>query len=131
MTVGALRSVSGVRGKVLETRPTVAFVPDSDLLRDTFYDTIAPYLLQGAKSRSKLCRREPCRQLFLALESRLPAATASAAQSLADLCEQRRQFDAQARMHVWLHAWLWIHLPLSIMLMALLCVHVVVALKYW
>jgi hypothetical protein len=130
LAVGAVRSVSGVEGKVLETRLLVAFVPDSDLLRDTFYEKIAPYLLTGDRSRSGLGRRESCRQLFRALESRLPMEAAGALQTLADLCDQRRQYDAQARMHVWLHAWLWIHAPLSVALLILLALHAFVALKY-
>jgi hypothetical protein len=38
--------------------------------------------------------------------------------------------DDQARIHFWLHNWLWIHLPLSIALIVLMFVHVFFALKY-
>ena len=49
---------------------------------------------------------------------------------LADLCEQRRQFDLQARLHNWLHAWLGVHVALSVALVLLMVVHIVLALKY-
>jgi len=36
----------------------------------------------------------------------------------------------QARLHRWLHAWLLVHVPLSIALILLGAVHAVVALRY-
>ena len=49
---------------------------------------------------------------------------------LADLCDQRRQFDLQARLHFWLHSWLGAHVALSVALTLLMFVHAVLALKY-
>ena len=51
--------------------------------------------------------------------------------ALSNLCDQRRQFDHQARLHYWLHNWLWIHLPLSLALIVLMFVHIVRTLQYW
>ena len=49
---------------------------------------------------------------------------------LADFCDQRRQFDLQARLHFWLHSWLAVHVAMSIGLILLMFVHAVLALKY-
>ena len=68
--------------------------------------------------------------MFQALETRLPAAAHRAAERLADLCDQRRQFDLQSRMHFWLHAWLGVHVALSVALTLLMIVHAVLALEY-
>jgi hypothetical protein len=47
------------------------------------------------------------------------------------VCENRRQFDLQARIHGWLHGWLLVHVPVSVVLGLLLLIHVPVALWYW
>jgi hypothetical protein len=130
-TIDTLRAASNVRGKVLETRPVFAAVPDSELLREMFFAQIKPFLASGAKSRSRLTELSYARQLFQTLRAQLPPGALGALTALEDLCNQRRQFDVQARLHFWLHAWLWIHLPLSIVLVLLMFVHVFVALKYW
>jgi hypothetical protein len=45
---------------------------------------------------------------------------------LEDLCEQRRQFDLQARLHGWLFTWLGVHVALSVWMV----VPIFLALKY-
>ena len=50
-------------------------------------------------------------------------------QTLKELCDQRRQWDRQARMHFWLHAWLTVHVPLSVSLVILTVTHAWIALK--
>ena len=46
------------------------------------------------------------------------------------LCDLRRQFDIQARLHWWLHSWVWVHLPLSVALVGLLVAHIYTALRF-
>ena len=60
-----------------------------------------------------------------------PADAAGVIDRLERACEQRRQFDLQARLHDRLHRWLLVHVPLSFALGVLLAVHVPVALWYW
>jgi hypothetical protein len=45
-------------------------------------------------------------------------------------CEQRRQMGEQERLQFWLHSWLLLHVPLSVMLLVLGVTHVVTALYY-
>ena len=49
---------------------------------------------------------------------------------LENICEEERQLIRQSRLHRVLHAWLLVHVPLSIALLALAVVHIVMALRY-
>lgn len=131
LTVGAVRSVGRVQGKVLLTKTPGAPVPGSEPLRVFFRDVVVPFLRDGAKSGSPLRSSTRAAALFGELRTRLDPAAHETVDALESLCEQRRQLDAEARIHFWLHSWLWIHLPLSTALLVLLFVHVWVALKYW
>jgi hypothetical protein len=46
------------------------------------------------------------------------------------LCEERRRLAEQERLHHWLHGWLAVHIPLSVVLLFLGIAHAVVALWY-
>jgi hypothetical protein len=130
MVVGAVRTAGRVQGKVIETRSATAFVPDSEYLRVLYRDTVKPYLEHGSHSNSPLRVGSRAVVLFQDARTRLPQAAHTAVTSLEGMCEQRRQMDDQARLHFWLHNWLWVHLPLSVALIVLMFVHVFVALKY-
>jgi len=45
-------------------------------------------------------------------------------------CDERRQLGEQERLHQWLHAWLLVHVPLSVVLLVLGLAHAVVSLYY-
>jgi hypothetical protein len=49
---------------------------------------------------------------------------------LDSICEERRQLLLELRLHHLLHGWLFVHVPLSMLLVALMCVHAVQALKF-
>jgi hypothetical protein len=130
LVVGAVRTAGRVQGKVIETRSATAFVPDSGYLRFFYRDTIKPYLEHGSHANSPLGVGPRSVVLFQDASTRLPQAARPALSSLEGMCEQRRQMDDQARIHYWLHNWLWVHLPLSIALIVLMFVHVFTAIKY-
>ena len=130
MTVGAVQTVGNVQGKVLVTRVQKAAVPGSEPLRELFRSSIAPYLLEGRRSRSPLALPNKAEFIFRELRNKLSPGTHEAIEILENLCAQRRQLDRQKRLHFWLHNWLIVHLPLSVALVILMFVHVWVALKY-
>jgi hypothetical protein len=103
----------------------------SDQLWQKFDEVIAPYLLTGSKSRSPIATAAAAGNFFRGLREILPPAMHSTVEVLEGFCTERRQFDLQARLHLWLHTWLWVHLPVSAALVVLMFVHVFVALKYW
>ncbi len=131
MTVGAVRAVGRVNGKMIEARlPTVA-VEDAETLRYFFEGNVGPFLDKGSSSRSPLRNPERAGHMFRELKTKLPPSAHDAVDALEECCERRRQWDRQRKYHFWLHSWLSIHLPLSVALIVLMFVHVFVALKYW
>jgi hypothetical protein len=50
--------------------------------------------------------------------------------SLAEMCEERRLLREQERLHLWLHSWLLLHIPLSVAVLVLGVFHVFFALFY-
>ena len=129
--VTGFRSMTGIQGKVLETRPIINVVPGAELLRQEFFRVVKPYLIDGRRSTSSLKRSFDAQRFFQSLRDQSPEPAHDLIDRLEQLCGQRRQFDLQERLHNWLHAWLWVHLPLSAVLVVLLAVHVFVALRYW
>jgi hypothetical protein len=130
VVVGALRSAGGLRGKVLLTQGGIEPVPNSEPLREFFQSMALPYLKQGAASGSPLAQASRSATLFIELRDGLTSPAHPGADTLEALCDQRRQFDLEIRLHRWLHNWLWVHLPLSIALILLMFIHIWVALKY-
>lgn len=110
--------------------PVVAGGPAAELVR--FRDRLlVPYLREGGRGRSPLASRAESEQRFEQLRAAVPDVAAPAVARLRELADLRRQWDAQARLHVWLHNWLLIHLPLSVAMTLLMVLHAVRALKYW
>jgi hypothetical protein len=131
LTVGAVRSAGRVQGKVLQTRVPATPVPGAEPLRAFFQGSVVPFLRMGSAARSPLQSATRAAGLFRDLRTKLPPAAHESVDTLESLCEQRRQLASQARVHFWLHNWLWLHLPLSVALVVLMFVHVFVAMKYW
>ena len=46
------------------------------------------------------------------------------------LCVERRQLGEQARLHFWLHVWLFLHIPITVVLLVLGTIHAVMSV-YW
>ncbi len=134
LTVGAVRTVGDVRGKVLVTKAPTAAITGAEPLRAIYTQKIAPYILEGGrKSHSALARTSDSLAFFRDLRGRFDPAAHEAINLLESICGQRRQLDLQKKLHFWLHGWLLVHLPLSMALMVLMFIHVYVALKflYW
>jgi hypothetical protein len=49
---------------------------------------------------------------------------------LETFCDERRQLGEQERLHRWLHSWLLVHIPLSVVLLVLGLAHAVLSLYY-
>jgi hypothetical protein len=132
LTVGTYRQLGKTRGKVLQARAPSGVIPGSEPLRKAFDRQIGPYLAQGGRRvANELSDTLKSAQMFAELKALLDPATHGAIDDIEELCHQRRQFDAQVQLHHWLHGWLLIHAPLSVMLLALLVLHVYFACKYW
>ena len=106
-------------------------IPDAEPLAAFYREIVVPYLRDGNAGDSPLARASKATVLFQNFKVQVPSASHRIVDALESLCQQRRQWDRQARMHFWLHNWLWVHFPLSVALLVLMTAHVLVALKFW
>ncbi len=68
--------------------------------------------------------------MFFAIRAAVVPAFYPVITGLERICEEQRQLNRQTRLYHWLHAWLLVHVPLSIALLVLGGIHAVVALRY-
>ena len=96
---------------------------------EVYVNSIVPVLQQpGSVGKGSVSGElEP---VFDSLRKLLPVKVHPILKDIADICEEEDQLRRQKRIHVWLHGWLFVHVPLSITLLVLGAVHAVVALRY-
>ncbi len=128
--VGAERHIGRVQGRVVTTISASLPVPGSEWLGKVYDDEISVYLVKGRESNSPLASSNRAASIFHDIKLKVPPGAHEIVDLLEGLCRQRRQFDRQRTMHAWLHGWLLIHLPLSVALMILMCVHIYVTYVY-
>jgi hypothetical protein len=104
-------------------------VPGSEILAEAF-EKVARGYLTGRARPPALRVQDRAARWFADLTATTHPASHARVRELEELCGLRRQLDAQARLHWWLHNWVWVHLPLSVALVGLLVAHVYTALRY-
>jgi hypothetical protein len=127
---GTLRKVGRVQGKVVQAGVEAAWVPGSEPLLAFHRGQVDPYLRAESGRGLPLSSRARAASLFHELKTQLRPEAHPIVEKIAALCDQRRQFDLQIRMHRWLHIWLGVHVPLSAALFGLMMAHVFMAFKY-
>ncbi|HLX61597.1 MAG TPA: ferric reductase-like transmembrane domain-containing protein [Planctomycetota bacterium] len=98
-------------------------VPLMNLYIEEVHAFLDPHYLHA----SHLASPQKARALFDRVKTLLPAELHGDLAKLQNLCEERRQMAVQARLHVWLHTWEYVHIPLSYLLLAMSFFHVIVA----
>jgi hypothetical protein len=123
-----MANVSGGGGGAvaIATAAPAAVVP----LRDFYTRQLRPFLKQRHLRSQPLARRDESSRIFDTLRTLLPAGAQDAARKLEEICEEERQLRRQVRLHHWLHGWLMLHVPLSLALLLLGCIHAIMALRY-
>jgi hypothetical protein len=103
-----------------------------EALRAHYLQEIRPYLAVDAADFSRLLfgTREKVAAYFAHLRTIMPVATHDVLRDLEEICEERRQLLVQRRLHLWMHTWLLIHVPLSFAFLVLTAVHAVLSLRY-
>lgn len=104
-------------------------VAGAERVREAFEKAARPYLT-GAERPAGLRVADRAARWFTELAAATPADARPLVAELEQLCTLRRQLDTQARLHWWLHNWVWVHLPLSVALVGLLVAHIYTALRY-
>ncbi len=99
-------------------------------LRNFFESELAPFLANPNARGHALGDAGQARSAFAQLRTLVPPALHTMLEDLESICEEERQLSLQARLHLWLHGWLLLHIPLSLALILLGAVHAVMALRY-
>jgi hypothetical protein len=125
-TVGADRDTTA--GPALASTVRID-AEESAPLRDLYMREMRLFVLAPSQSHP-LADRATATLRFETVRALLPASLHAAVADLENICEEERQLMLQSRMHAVLHAWLLVHVPLSIALLLMAFVHVFVALRY-
>ena len=103
-----------------------------EAMKAHYLQEIRPFLTERPQEFSrKLFGSQPSVGAYFGhLRTIMPVAAHDVLRDLEEICEERRQLIVQARMHLWMHAWLMVHVPLSFGLLILTAVHAVLSLRY-
>ncbi len=128
LTIGAMRD----RHRV-SSFATVSIEPDMGDAGRVWqaYNFLMPYALRGQASGSWLSDQAAADKYFENLKLACDVSTSPTIDIIKSVCDQRRQFDVQRKLNVWLTFWIPIHVGLGTALSVLLVAHVITALRYW
>ena len=101
-------------------------------MRAHYLQEIRPFLTDSTAPASKrlLGSRELVAAYFNHLRTIMPVAAHDVLRDLEEITEERRQLLVQRRLHLWLHTWLLVHVPISFAFLVLTAVHAVLSLRY-
>jgi hypothetical protein len=123
LVVEAEELVGAIAGNEIEQDDKVRF-------REAYAGTIRPFLDAPEKPGVALADEEKADIVFDSLRRSLPIDLHGTLDDLENICEEERQFTRQKKIYTWLHAWLLVHVPLSIALLVMGGVHAIIALRY-
>jgi hypothetical protein len=106
--------------------------PSVEALRRHYLNEMRPYLTQSPSAFTAKIFGDAAslRAYFDRLRILVAPDAHPVIRDLESICDERRQLAVQARLHVWLYAWLLVHVPLSFAVLLLSAIHAVVALSY-
>jgi hypothetical protein len=103
--------------------------PASEALLVEFIERqILPFLEAKRADRHPLANPRFSEDTFRFVKLRVAEAYRARVEEIQGWCDERRMLGRQARMHHWLHGWLFVHVPLSFLLILLTAWHAFVTL---
>ncbi len=114
------------KGKPKKAEPLAGSGP----LKEFYLHEVRPFLSDRFSRTHRLADAPRVAATFAQVRVVLPTTLHDAIEQLQARCEERRQLALQARLHHWLHGWLFVHVPLSVALLVLGVAHAIVALRY-
>ena len=108
----------------------VAVMDEAAPLRNFYERELKPFLEKPGARGSALGDAAQARSAFAQLRTLAPASLHTTIEDLEGICEEERQLTLQSHLHLWLHGWLLLHIPLSLALILLGAIHAVMALRY-
>jgi hypothetical protein len=113
-------------------KPALPADPASEAVLAEFIDRqILPYLRARRGDRMRLNNPRFSDDTFRFVKLRVTEGYRSRVEEIQGWCDERRMLDLQVRLHHWLHAWLFIHVPFSFFLLFLTIWHACVTLFYY
>ncbi len=103
---------------------------DRARFHEVYLAKVRPFLSDPDSTQLELADPRRSAEVFESLRRLLVVSVHPVLNDLENICEEEHQLRRQARIYRWLHAWLLVHVPLSIALLALGAVHAVMALRY-
>ena len=119
---------------IAPTAAPPAAVTDADseaALLDFLDRQILPYLAAKRGDRHRLGNARFSEDTFRFVKLRLTEAYRDRVAEIQGWCDERRMLDLQTKLHHWLHGWLFIHAPISFLLLMLTMWHAFVTLFYY
>lgn len=118
---------AGAAGAEVTARTVATMTPGAEAIETFYRQAVVPALAprgqgfngNGAKPSN-----------FDVLRSGTPLAVHDVIADLQSIVEERRQLERQRKIHTVLHAWLWIHIPMSLAMLILMVLHAIIALRY-
>jgi hypothetical protein len=129
--VARAKSAGRVQGRVVESRAAATEAgPDRAGLGIFLDRQLRPYFAKDGARRSRL--RDPSARaaMFDELRRTVDPKLHPVTRDLEALAAQRHQLEMQRRLHLWLHGWLLVHVPLSYLMVVLAAAHAVMSLYY-
>jgi hypothetical protein len=108
----------------------VAVMDEAAPLRNFYEQELKPFLEKPGARGSALSDAAQSHSAFTQLRTLVPASLHLTIEDLEGICEEERQLTLQSQLHVWLHGWLLLHIPLSLALLLLGAIHAIMALRY-
>lgn len=103
---------------------------EGESLREFYVEIVRPFLNTTIKKHSPLLNVSRANSVFSQMQRVVPASSRNTLTQLASICDERRELARQARLHKWLHYWLFFHVPLSMSLLVLAIAHIIASVYY-
>ena len=92
---------------------------------------VLPYLRSTRPARSGLAKAQFSDDAFRFIKLHVSVPYRGLVEEIQTWCDERRMLDLQTKLHHWLHTWLFVHVPISFILIILTGWHAFVTLFYY
>ena len=135
ITAAAVATASETKTATESAPPEPSALPtatNSETVLITFLDgQILPYLSARRGDRQRLGNSRYSEDFFRLVKLRVAETYRARVEEIQAWCDERRMLDLQLKMQHWLHGWLFVHVPISFLLILLTAWHAYVTLFYY